>query len=230
MAGLNSVAGSRTASLGRKRPTQLENSLVFNPRCMHSASISADERKSSPLGSHAWQAESLEYQARAVSVRALRNVSLLVTSAYSSARVTANELLKCVPTRVGYVALGKNSRKRCVNASASGASASLHRLPFLLACRFSSAESINSHAHPYGRSNVARNGWPRYLTSARTFAAVSWASNSFAIFPASRISGKSRSTVARSQYPCTHECQSKLPKHTGCSSRGDLRSERLLST
>ena len=42
VAGLNSVAGSRTASLGRKRSSQVEKSLAPSTRCMHSASISAD--------------------------------------------------------------------------------------------------------------------------------------------------------------------------------------------
>ena len=45
-------------------------------------------------------------------IEAIRSVSLLATSAYSSARVMANALLKCVPTRVGYAALGRKSRKR----------------------------------------------------------------------------------------------------------------------
>ena len=51
--GANSAAGSPCSSRGRKRRSHAAYSGARKTRRMHSASISAGERKSSPLGSHA---------------------------------------------------------------------------------------------------------------------------------------------------------------------------------
>ena len=52
---LNSVAGSPAVSRGRKRASHGANASRPNTARMQAASTSAEERKSSPDGSHAWQ-------------------------------------------------------------------------------------------------------------------------------------------------------------------------------
>ena len=64
--GVNSVGGSFAAMNGRKRCIHSVHWSRSSTRRMHSASTSADERKSSRLGSHAWQSASSWYHSIAL--------------------------------------------------------------------------------------------------------------------------------------------------------------------
>ena len=111
---------------------------------MHSASISAGDRKSSPLGSQAWQSASSPYQVCAFARTAASSASSPVAAAYSSASDSAKAVLACVPARIGYVAFGSHSSNRATKACVSGHSTSASGAP----SRVSSAASISSHAQP----------------------------------------------------------------------------------
>ncbi len=65
-AGRKKVDGSRRARRGRKLSNQAVNSPLVRTRRISSASIRAEERKSSPDGSHAWQSASPPNQAAAL--------------------------------------------------------------------------------------------------------------------------------------------------------------------
>ena len=61
IAGSNRLAGCRFATLGRKCANHAAKSSGC-VRAMHSASVSAEDRNSSPPGSHAWQSRSAPNQ------------------------------------------------------------------------------------------------------------------------------------------------------------------------
>ncbi len=67
IAGVNSACGVPAAMCGRKRENHDANTAGGSTRRMHSASISADDRKSSLAGSQAWQSASVAYQRDAAS-------------------------------------------------------------------------------------------------------------------------------------------------------------------
>src|SRR5215510_7112995 len=127
--GSNNVPGSSTEMNGRNARIQSDHASPPSTRRIHSASMSADERKSSRLGSQAWQSLSFAYHALALSRSTSPNGRSWTVSAYSNANVSANAVLKCVPTRIGYVAFGRNSRNRRTNASSSGSKVRDHRRP-----------------------------------------------------------------------------------------------------
>jgi len=100
-AGGNWLSGSRSASLGRKRSSQVENSVATRVRDMDKASINAGERKSSPSGSHAGQLASFPNQERHFCRNTSASGSSLQTPAYSNPSANANALLLRVPARTG---------------------------------------------------------------------------------------------------------------------------------
>ena len=73
VAGVNRVAGNPWPTSGRNAVNHGRNSPSGSAARMHSASISAGERNSSPPGSQAWQSASAAYHRRTVLVSSARN-------------------------------------------------------------------------------------------------------------------------------------------------------------
>ncbi len=100
MAGVNRLAGRPWAAAGRKPSNQSANSLPCRTLLISNASVRAEERNSSPPGSHAWQSRSPANQSRARwSIRVTR--AGLRVSAQWRANSSAKLMLKWVPTRSG---------------------------------------------------------------------------------------------------------------------------------
>ena len=218
VAGVNRVAGSRSRRRGRKAANQSAKSAAGRTRAMHSASISAGDRNSSPPGSHAWQSRSSPNQSQRPVADQLAPAPGRTRSAHSSARISAKARveMRADADRIGQH--WQDSRAAARRRRGPAARAAPPRpvvVPRRLEVQVEQPGPAIGPLEPGRQRPVEIGELGRDLAGgeARRRPAS-------AIACASGMSGNSRRSVSSVHQPWTQLCQSKLPKKIGCSARG----------